>query len=122
MTGPYSEEEFWENLVRVTGTETNDQLARLTIRESADLGDWLLANGVRWQPPLRGTLHLTRTNLFMLGGGKAMMNAYYETARKLGVLVAYETEARKLNVAMVNSSPPSCGAAEKRVRSKPGPQ
>src|SRR3990172_10686720 len=76
VTGPYPEEEFWEDLLRVTGGETDEQLARLTIRESADLGDWMLANGVRWQPPLRGTLHLTRTNLFMLGGGKAMKNAY----------------------------------------------
>ncbi|MBI4487660.1 MAG: FAD-dependent tricarballylate dehydrogenase TcuA [Deltaproteobacteria bacterium] len=98
VTGPYSEEEFWDDLVRVTGSETNEQLARLTIRESADLEEWMLANGVRWQPPLRGTLHLARTNLFMLGGGKAMMNAYYDTARKLGVLVAYETEARELKV------------------------
>ena len=98
VTGPYSEEEFWEDLVRVTGGETNQDLARLTIRESAGLADWMLANGVRWQRPLRGTLHLTRANLFMLGGGKAMMNAYYDTARKLGVLVAYETEARELRV------------------------
>ncbi|MBI3000157.1 MAG: FAD-dependent tricarballylate dehydrogenase TcuA, partial [Deltaproteobacteria bacterium] len=98
VTGPYCEEEFWDDLLRVTSGETNEQLARLTIRESADLGDWSSTNSVRWQPPLRGTLHLTRTNLFMLGGGKAMMNAYYDTARKLGVLVAYETEARELKV------------------------
>jgi len=32
VTGPYSEEEFWEDLVRVTGGETNQDLARLTIR------------------------------------------------------------------------------------------
>lgn len=98
VTGPYSGEEFWEDLVRVTGSETNEQLARLTIRESAGLADWMLANGVRWQPPLRGTLHLARSNLFMLGGGKAMMNAYYDSARKMGVLVAYETEACELKV------------------------
>ena len=61
----------------VTGGATNERLARLTIRESETLGDWMPANGVRWQKPLRGTLHLTRSNLFMLGGGKAMMNAYY---------------------------------------------
>jgi tricarballylate dehydrogenase len=34
----------------------------------------------------------------MLGGGKAMMNAYYQTARELGVEVAYETEVTGLNV------------------------
>jgi tricarballylate dehydrogenase len=98
VTGPYSQEEFWDDLLRVTGGETNEQLARLTIRESADLGDWMPAHGVRWQQPLKGTLHLTRTNAFFLGGGKAMVNAYYETARRLGVEVAYETEVQRLTV------------------------
>ena len=56
------------------------------------------ASGVRWQKPLRGTLHLTRSNLFMLGGGKAMINAFYDTAAKLGVEIHYETEVRELNV------------------------
>ncbi|MBI1994006.1 MAG: FAD-dependent oxidoreductase, partial [Deltaproteobacteria bacterium] len=98
VTGPYPEGEFWDDLSRVTGSETDERLARLVIRESADLESWALANGVRWQQPLRGTLHLTRTNLFMLGGGKAMMNAYYDAARRLGIPIAYETEARELKL------------------------
>ena len=98
VTGDYGEEEFWQDLRGVTGGATNERLARLTIRESETLGDWMPANGVRWQKPLRGTLHLTRSNLFMLGGGKAMMNAYYDTAVKLGVEIAYETEVRELKM------------------------
>ena len=96
VTGPYTEEEFWQDLRQVTGGETNEVLARLTIRGSEELGEWMPANGVRWQKPLRGTLHLTRTNLFMLGGGKAMMNAYYETACRLGIEIAYESEVGEL--------------------------
>jgi tricarballylate dehydrogenase len=34
----------------------------------------------------------------MLGGGKAMMNAYYETAARLGVEVLYESEVRELRI------------------------
>jgi tricarballylate dehydrogenase len=98
VTGPYTEDEFWEDLRQVTGSETNERLARLTIESSEELGDWMAANGVRWQKPLRGTLHLTRTNLFMLGGGKAMMNAYYETASRLGVEIAYEAEIGELDI------------------------
>jgi tricarballylate dehydrogenase len=98
VTGPYTEQEFWEDLRHVTGDDTNELLARLTIQSSAELGDWMAANGVRWQKPLRGTLHLARSNLFMLGGGKAMMNAYYETASKLGVEIIYESEVHGLNV------------------------
>jgi tricarballylate dehydrogenase len=98
VTGPYGEDEFWDDLVRVTGGETNERLARLTIRESVDLADWAMEQGVRWQRPLRGTLHLARTNVFMLGGGKAMVNAYYRTARQLGVEIAYESEVRELKI------------------------
>ena len=56
VTGAYGEEEFWRDLLGVTGGATNERLARLTIRESETLGDWMPANGVRWQKPLRGTL------------------------------------------------------------------
>jgi tricarballylate dehydrogenase len=98
VTGPYGEPEFWDDLVQVTGSETNERLARLTIRASEELGVWMAANGVRWQKPLRGTLQLARTNLFMLGGGKAMMNAYYDTAARLGVEIAYESEVCELKM------------------------
>ncbi len=98
VTGAYREEEFWQDLRGVTGGATNERLARLVIRESENLGDWMASNGVRWQKPLRGTLHLARSNLFMLGGGKAMMNAYYHTAAKLGVEIHYETEVHELKI------------------------
>lgn len=98
LTGSYPEEEFWSDLARVTGGETNEELARLTIRESADLGGWMAEHGVRWQPSLRGTLQLSRTNAFFLGGGKALVNAYYETARKLGVEIHYQSEVCELRI------------------------
>jgi tricarballylate dehydrogenase len=114
VTGAYDEEEFWQDLLGVTGGATNERLARLTIRESEDLGDWMPANGVHWQKPLAGTLHLTRSNLFMLGGGKAMINAYYDQAAKLGVEIRYETHVNSLNVRegeFISASALSRGAA-----------
>ena len=119
-TGPYLEEEFWDDLLRVTGGETSEPLARLTIRESADLGDWMAEHGVRWQRPLKGTLHLGRTNLFFLGGGKAMVNAYYDTARRLGVQIAYEAEVRRLDVCdgAFHSAVVAHGGASHEVRAK----
>ena len=98
VTGAYGEDEFRQDLLDVTGGATDERLARLTIRESETLADWMAANGVRWQKPLRGTLHLARSNLFMLGGGKAMINAYYRTAAQLGVEVLYETEVQELEI------------------------
>jgi tricarballylate dehydrogenase len=98
LTGPYLEDEFWDDLLRVTEGETNEQLARFTIRESANLGEWMEAHGCKFQPPLSGTLHLSRTNAFFLGGGRALMNGYYATAAELGVQIAYDTEVRDLNL------------------------
>ena len=120
VTGAYGEEEFWQDLRGVTGGATNERLARLTIRESESLGDWMPANGVRWQKPLRGTLHLTKSNLFMLGGGKAMVNGYYATAAQLGVEVAYEIEVRELNMSdgQFASAVARCNGALKEFAAK----
>jgi tricarballylate dehydrogenase len=41
-------------------------------------------------------LGLSRTNAFFLGGGKALMNAYYAAAERLGISVFYDTEVRSL--------------------------
>ncbi len=120
VTGAYPEKEFWEDLRQVTGGETNERLARLTIQASEDLGDWMAASGVRWQKPLRGTLHLARTNLFMLGGGKAMMNAYYDTAARLGVQITYETEVHELKIrdGEFRSAVGSCNGASQEFTAK----
>ncbi|OGQ84624.1 MAG: tricarballylate dehydrogenase [Deltaproteobacteria bacterium RIFCSPLOWO2_12_FULL_60_19] len=118
VTGRYSEEEFWEDLRQVTGGETDERLARLTIRASEELGDWMAANGVRWQKPLRGTLHLAKSNLFMLGGGKAMMNAYYDTASRLGVEVAYESEVGEIDVRDGEFFTASYGGSRQEIQAK----
>ena len=98
LTGPYSEDEFFDDLMRVTGGKTNEKLARLTIRESNNVGDWMRDHGCMFQPAMRGTLHLARTNAFFLGGGRALMNSYYRTASKLGVAISYETEVVDMNI------------------------
>jgi len=98
LTGPYPEQEFWEDLLRVTGGETDEELARLMIRESKDILNWIVEQGVRWQPSLGGTLSLGRTNSFFLGGGRAMLNALYLTAEELGVDILYDAEVRDLDI------------------------
>ncbi|MGH7844544.1 MAG: FAD-dependent tricarballylate dehydrogenase TcuA, partial [Candidatus Binatia bacterium] len=115
---PYTEEEFYRDLMQVTGNDTNERLARLTIQISEELGDWMAANGVRWQRPLRGTLHLARSNLFMLGGGKAMMNAYYDSAFRLGVQIAYESEVSALNIRDGEFISASCNGERREIAAK----
>src|SRR5436305_7666114 len=98
LNGPYSEEEFWEDLLRVTGGQTDEELARLMIKESKDILGWIVEQGVRWQPSLGGTLSLGRTNSFFLGGGRAMLNALYLTAEQLGVEILYDVEVLDLHI------------------------
>src|ERR1700724_1733336 len=99
LTGPYTEQEFWEDLKRVTGGETDEELARFMIKESKDILDWIVEQGVRWQPSLGGTLSLGRTNSFFLGGGRAMLNALYLTAEQIGVQILYDAEVIDLDIA-----------------------
>lgn len=98
LTGPYSEDEFWEDLLRVTGGQTDEQLARFMIRESKEMLNWIVEQGVRFQPSLGGTLSLGRTNSFFLGGGRSMLNALYRMAARLGVAVLYEAPVIDLDI------------------------
>jgi tricarballylate dehydrogenase len=84
----YPESELWDDL---SGVGAPGPLASLTVERSAQVPSWMTEHGVRWQPPLAGTLHLGRTNRFFLGGGKALVNTYHRTAAALGVEVRYDT-------------------------------
>jgi tricarballylate dehydrogenase len=98
LTGPYTEDEFWDDLYRVTGGNTDEELARHMIHASKEMLTWIAEQGVRFQPSIGGTLSLGRTNSFFLGGGRAMLNALYLTAEKLGVEIRYQAEVMGLDI------------------------
>jgi tricarballylate dehydrogenase len=99
LVDAYSQEEFWQDLLKVTGGLTNEHLARLTIRASSTCRGWMRKHGVRFQPPLSGALHVARTNAFFMGGGKALVNAYYRSADQLGVQIRYAAPVDRLEIA-----------------------
>ncbi|VVE34936.1 tricarballylate dehydrogenase [Pandoraea morbifera] len=98
LVDAYPEEEFWQDLLKVTGGLTDEHLARLTIRASSSCRPWMQKHGVRFQPPLSGALHVARTNAFFMGGGKALVNAYYRSAEALGVDIRYDTPVDSLEL------------------------
>ena len=98
LTDAYAEEEFWQDLLKVTAGKTSETLARRVIRDSHHVRGWMRQHGVRFQPSLSGTLHLSRTNAFFMGGGKALVNAYYRSAQGLGVQVRYDTPVRHIEL------------------------
>ena len=99
LTGTYTEDEFLSDLHSVNGGASNETLARLVIQGSATCPEWMAREGVRFQAALHGTLQLGRTNLFFLGGGKALMNSYYASAERLGIDVHYEADVVDLTLA-----------------------
>jgi tricarballylate dehydrogenase len=131
LTEAYPEEEFWQDLLKVTGGQTTESMARRVIRESATCRTWMKKHGVRFQPSLSGTLHLSRTNAFFMGGGKALVNAYYRSAQALGVQVRYgssvthlelkpstRTGATEFVAAMVESKDSNGKLVQERVTAK----
>ncbi len=98
LVDAYPEEEFWQDLLKVTGGITDEHLARLVIRASSDCRDWMRRHGVNFQPPLSGALHVARTNAFFMGGGKALVNAYYRSAEQLGVQIRYDAPVMSLDL------------------------
>jgi len=93
LSDEYSPEEFYDDLLRVTKGNTDEAMAKLVIDESSECYEWMIKQGVLFQPSLSGTLSLSRTNAFFLGGGKALVNAYYRRCEALGVAIHYNATA-----------------------------
>ena len=98
LSDSYDENEYYDDLIRVTKGDTDPALARLAIRASEACLPWMERHGVIFQPSLSGTLSLGRTNAFFLGGGKALVNAYYACAEDLGVELRYNAEVRHVDI------------------------
>ena len=98
LVDAYPEEEYWRDLLGVTGGLTDEALARLVIRSTASCRDWMRRHGVHFQPSLSGALHTARTNAFFMGGGKALVNAYYRSAARLGVEIRYDAPVDALEL------------------------
>ena len=96
FSGPYPEEEMLQDLMSVSGCPANLDLAKFTIRRSRLLPQWMGEHGVAWQQPLAGTLHLGRTNRWFLGGGKALVNTYFQTATRMGIAMRYDAMVEDL--------------------------
>ena len=116
----YTEAAYLQDLLRVTQGDTNEDLARLMIRESVDIRGWLEEHGVRFQPALSGTLSLAHSNAFFLGGGKALMNTLYRTAAERGVQIRYESEAIAFDLSARNLHQVEVRSGSARYAVRPG--
>jgi tricarballylate dehydrogenase len=62
----YPPEELLRDLAQASGEGMDHDLAAFIVARSGEIPAWMEAHGVRWQPALRGTLQLSRTNRFFL--------------------------------------------------------
>lgn len=88
----YGEEEFLSDIRHVADGAADDALASLLVRQSMNIPEWLAANGVVFQTTASKTPPpWSRKTAFLMGGGKAMVNALYATAIRKGVAVFYNS-------------------------------
>ena len=99
------EEEYWQDLLKVTGGLTDEKLARLAIRHSSQCRPWMIRHGVRFSRRCRR--HVARTNAFFMGGGKALVNAHYRSAQSRRRRALRFSGEGKSNSTMAASGRPS---------------
>lgn len=112
----YPEEEYWQDVLKVTGGLTDERLARFVIRASSNCRNWMQSHGVRFQAPLSGTLNLSRTNAFFMGGGKALINAYFRSAEKLGIEIRYNSPVDSIEI--INGQFIAANVGSERIEAK----
>ena len=69
LTGPYPEDELFEDLLRVTEGETDEELARHMIHEVKDMLNWIVEQGVKFSRRWVEHWDLGERIRFFLGGG-----------------------------------------------------
>lgn len=92
----YTADELRAELRSITGDETDRALTELLIERAHSIAGWLIEHGVHLQPPGTGVMPYSRRTAFPLGGGKAMINALYVAAERLGIVISYVSEVRSL--------------------------
>jgi tricarballylate dehydrogenase len=98
LKGHYTSERYIADLISVTKGDTNLELAKMLVERSENCYQWFLDRGVRFQSALRGTLQLSHSNAFFLGGGKALLNTLYDYAKRIGVNFTYDSKVTELDI------------------------
>lgn len=97
-SGEYTFDEFFNDVSSVSDNNLNSEMASFVIRNSQDIPEWMSKHNIVFKQEIKGTLNLNRTNAFFIGGGKALVNSYYNLIEKLGVKVMYSAELVDMKV------------------------
>ncbi len=97
-SGSYPKEELRDDLIGVSGSFDNPEVAELVIGRSQEMAQWMHEHSITFKKEIRGTLNLSRTNAFFMGGGRVLVDTYYKLIQKLGVRVFYDAPASSINI------------------------
>jgi tricarballylate dehydrogenase len=103
---PYTEDAYYDDLMRVTEDLADPDLAMLLVRESLPTVRWMRDRGVRWIPMFGRQAYKVGNrfrfwgNLVLeaVGGGPGLIDMEYTSAGKEGIEVRFETKAMRLVV------------------------
>src|SRR5256886_2935023 len=101
---PYTEEMFYDDLMRVTEDCADPDLAMLLVRQSQPTVRWMRDRGVRWIPMFGRQAYKVDGRfrfwgglvLEAVGGGPGLIDMEYQAAAKAGIDVRFETKAIRL--------------------------
>jgi tricarballylate dehydrogenase len=102
--GTYTEEEFFDDMGRVTEYRTDPDMCELLVTQSLATLQWMREKGVRFMP-IYGKQAYKIEGRFVFwgglvvaawGGGPGLVEALHKTAAKEGIEILYETRATAL--------------------------
>ncbi|MBI2217586.1 MAG: FAD-dependent tricarballylate dehydrogenase TcuA [Candidatus Rokubacteria bacterium] len=104
VVNPYTEDDFYDDIMRVTEDLADPDLAMLVVRESQATIRWMKARGIRWIPmfgrqayKVEGKFHFWGgLVLEAVGGGPGLIEMAYASAAKAGIDVRFETKVMRL--------------------------
>jgi tricarballylate dehydrogenase len=103
---PYTEDTFYDDLMRVTEDCADPDLALLLVRQSQPTVRWMRDRGVRWIPMFGRQAFKVGDRfrfwgglvLEAVGGGPGLIDMEYAAAAKAGIDVRFEAKAARLVV------------------------
>lgn len=102
--GTYTEEKFYDDMLRVTEYRTNPEMADLLVGESLNTMKWMRSKKVRFAP-IYGRQAFKVDGKFKfwggltveaVGGGPGLVQALHEAAEREGITVLYKAQAKEL--------------------------
>ncbi len=99
---PYTPDDFYNDLMRVTEGLADPELSELLVSQSYDTVKWLTGLGLVWELRMlqrareRGIKARINSMLVTKGAGLGMSDMEFEMAEKLGIPVHYEAKCSKL--------------------------